>query len=296
MIFAKGKQWFQDWFSQQWIIIWGKKINPPQYSWLMGPFANIGPIADDWINQLAKDEGLKIERDSKSRGLIQSIKDLNLTDHELTKLSDNVIDFYQNTSNYKLGFSVNWNPFFRVFGILVNILFSRRIHQLNVPTKKLKGSEEVNSEIITLINPRTNQVKYTVWFRTLKSNNQVIFSGVYSICTLPDGRNCIKAVFPLPNGNATVIMSPSVGKKGELILDSKGSKFGDPGFYFVMIDSKGNYWSRNHRSFTDKLIVSSNSKSLHAEHTQSLWNKRVLQFKYDIRDKVKTTYNTVYSK
>ena len=235
MIFAKRRQWFQDWFSQQWIIIWGKRIDPKKSSWLMGPFANVGPIADKWIYQLAKDEGLKIERNNKSRGLITSINDLNLTSHELSELSDKVIDFYEHTSNYKLGFAVNWNPFFRVFGILVNTLFSRRIHQLNVPTKNITDSEEVKSEIITLKDAQTDQVKYTVWFRTLKSNNQVVFSGVYSICTLTNGKSCIKAVFPLPNGNATVIMSPSTGLNGELILDSKGSEFGDPGFYFVFV-------------------------------------------------------------
>lgn len=287
MTFAKGKQLFQDWFTQQWVIIWGKQIDPEQHNWLMGPFANIGPIADEWINQIAKDEGLHIERDNKNKGLIPNIHSLNLNNNELDKLSKKVINFYENTSNYQLGFSVNWNPLFKVFGLLVNHLFSKRIHQLNIPTKTLNKGEKVKSEIITLTDKKTNNVKYTVWFRTLKSNNQVIFSGVYSVCTLPNGKNCIKAVFPLPNGNATVIMSPSVGQNSELILDSKGSKFGDPGFYFVMIDSKGNYWSRNHRSFRDQLIVSSDSKGLNAIHTQTLWNQKVLQFTYSIIERTK---------
>ena len=208
---------------------------------------------------------------------------LNLPIKDIDKLSDKVIDFYESTSEYKLGFSVKWNPIFRFLGRLVNTLFSKRIHQLNIPIKNTKSSQEVNSEIITLTDYTSNKVIYTFWVRTLKSNNQIIFSGIYSICTLEDGKKAVKASFPLPKGNATVIMTPSVGENGELILSSFGNKFGDPGFYFVLTDTKGNYWSRNHRSFKDKLVVSSNKKGLFAEHTQSLWNKTVLRFNYEIK-------------
>jgi len=285
MSLAYPMQKFQDWFTQQWVIIWGRKINPIDESWLFGPFGNIGSIADDFIVQLAKDEGLVIKRDLTSQGLIPSIEMLNLSDTELNRLSKRVIDFYESTSNYKLGFAVKWNSFFRIFGVLVNTLFSKRIDQLFIPTKNIKESKEVNSEIITLSDPKSNEVKYTVWFRTFKPNGQVIFSGVYSICTLPTGKQCVKTVFPLPKGNVTVIMSPSVGTNGELILDSSGKKFGDAGFYFVLNDSKGNYWSLNHRSFRDKLIISSNDTSVFAEHTQTLWNQRILQFNYEIKPK-----------
>jgi hypothetical protein len=66
------------------------------------------------------------------------------------------------------------------------------------------------------------------------NKGKVIFLGIYSLCTLPSGKPCVKAVFPLPKGNATVIMSPTVGQNGELILDSTGKKFADPGFYFLL--------------------------------------------------------------
>lgn len=279
-------QKFQDWFTQQWVILWGKKIIPEDVPWLMGPFGEIGSIADNFIEQLAKSEGLIVKRDSKSQGLIPSIEMLNLSEAELNALSKNVINFYQNTSNYKFGFTVKWNPFFKIFGILVNKVFSQRIKQLNIPTRNIKESEEVNSEIITLSDPVTNEVKHTIWFRTFESNGQVIFSGAYSICTMPSEKKCIKAVFPLPKGNATIIMAPSVGSNGELILNSNGKKFGDPGFYFLLNDCKGRFWSRKHRSFRDKLIVSSDKETVKVEHTQTLWHKRVVRFNYQIELKL----------
>ncbi|WP_221936601.1 hypothetical protein [Litoribacter populi] len=95
----------------------------------------------------------------------------------------------------------------------------------------------------------------------------------------------MKAIFPLPNGNATVIMAASVGSKGELRLDSSGEKFGDPGFYFLLKDSKGGFWSQYISSFRDKLIVSCPEGKIRAEQTLTLWNWPVLRFYYEIHRK-----------
>ena len=237
---AYPMQKFQDWFTQQWAIFWGVKIDPKDFPWLMGPFGSLSGIGDGFINELAEKENLTVERDTKSLGLIPSINLLNLSETELSHLSLNVIDFYENTGQYNLEFTIKWNPVFRVFGILVNKLFSSRINQLYIPTQNIKSSEPVKSEIITLLDPKTKKVKYTIWLRTIKSSGQIIFSGVYETCTLPSGKTCVKAIFPLPKGNATVIMSPRVGTKGELILESSGKKFGDAGFYFLSLVSGKN--------------------------------------------------------
>lgn len=276
-------QKFQDWITQQWVISRGKKITPEDVPWLIGPFGNIGGIGEDFIKQLAEKEKLVIERNVKSQGLIPSIDVLNLSDTELSDLSQKVIAFYENTADHNLSFTIKWNPVFKFFGILVNRLFSNRIRQLNIPTGNIKNSLSITSEIITLSDPVLNEVKYTIWFRTIQSTGQVIYSGVYGVCKLPSGKMCIKAVFPLPKGNATVIMLPSVGENGELFLDSSGKKFGDAGFYFLLNDSKGNYWSKYVSSFRDRLTVGTENEHMMAEQVLTLWNKRVLQLNYKIK-------------
>ncbi len=278
-------QKFQDWFTQQWAILWGRKIDPEDFTWLIGPFGNLTGIGDDFINQLAEKENLVIERDKKSQGLIPSVRMLNLSDSELSVLSQEVIGFYEHTADYNLYFRVQWNPFFRLFGILVNNLFSNRINQLNIPTRNVKNTETIKSEIITLSDPESREVKYTIWLRKFTSTNQVLYSGIYGVCNLPSGKTCIKAVFPLPKGNATVIMTPRTGKNGELILDSSGKKFGDAGFYFVLHDSKGNYWSQYIRSFRDQLAIGLENDHLSAEQTLTLWHQKVLRFSYKIAGK-----------
>ncbi len=283
---AYPMQKFQDWFTQQWVILRGRKIDPKDFPWLMGAFGNLDVIGKDFINQFAENENLIIEKGTKAKGLIPSMDKLNLSENELSGLSKKVIDFYENTANYDLDFTVKWNPVFKVFGMLINKLFSNRINQLNIPTKNIKNAESINSEIIHLLDSESNQVKYTFWFRTIRPSGQVIYSGVYGICTLPSGKSCVKAVFPLPNGNATVIMSPSVGTNGELVLESSGKKFGDAGFYFLLEDSKGNYWSQYISSFRDQLIIREENNHLSAGQTLTLWHQKVLKFNYKINERV----------
>lgn len=282
MRFAYPMQKFQDWMTQQWVILRGRKIKPEDFPWLMGPFGNLDAIGEDFIHKFAEKENLIIQKDSKSKGIIPSMQKLRLSEAEFSNLSKSVIGFYEKTDNHNLQFSVQWNPFFKFFGILINKLFSNRINQLNIPTKNIDDSESLKSEIINLVDTRTNEIKYTFWFRSIKSSGQVIYSGVYGISTLPSGKTCVKAVFPLPNGNATVLMIPSIGENGELILDSSGKKFGDAGFYFLLKDSKGDYWSQFISSFRDRLIIGSQNDIISAEQTLTLWHLKVLAFKYTI--------------
>ncbi len=285
MNFAQPFQKFQDWITQQWVIISGKQIAPEDASWLMGPFGKLGFIADDFVKKLAEDENLIIERNSTSHGLVSSFEELELSEESYALLSEDVKDFYEKTGQYNLNLRVTWNPLFRILGKLVNTLFSRRIKQLNVPTDSLENSNEITSEIITLRESNSQEVKYVIWYRTFGSSGKVLYSGIYSTCTLPSRKTCVKAVFPLPNGNATVIMSPTVEEDGEFILNSSGRRFGDPGFYFLLVDSKDQYWSRYIRSFRDKLTINSRGGKILAKQTLSLWHLRVLTFHYNIQIK-----------
>lgn len=283
MAFAYPMQQLQDWMTQQWVILRGQKIDPEAYSWLMGPFGNLDAIGEEYIRQFATNEGLVMEKGSASKGLIPEMNQLNLTDTDFMRLSKAVIHFYEKTAEYNLDFAVHWNPLFKIFGILLNKLFSNRINQLNVPTRNLKDSELLNSELITLSDPVSGATKYTFWYRSIQSTGKVVYSGVYGTCILPSGKTCIKAVFPLPNGNATVLMTPSVDKDGGLILDSSGERFGDAGFYFLLKDAKGYYWSQFIRSFRDRLVVKPAQDHISAEQTLTLWHKKVLRFNYTIK-------------
>tara|TARA_R110000744_G_scaffold6271_3_gene22087 strand:+ start:103 stop:972 length:870 start_codon:yes stop_codon:yes gene_type:complete len=279
------KQNLQDLITQQWVILFGKKIIENQNKWLLGPFGSTKGIGVKFIKQLAKNEQLIVDEKENDKGILSSINQLNLSSEEQNKLSKSVIDFYENTSNYDFDLKVKWNPFFKGFGVLLRLLFSNRIEQLNVPIENIEDSESLKSDIIHLLDATTKEVKRTIWLRSFKATGEVVYSGVYETCVIPSGQTCIKAIFPLPNGSATVILCPSVGENGELILTSSGKKIGDSGFYFLLNDSKGNLWTKFIKSFKDELVVSSKNENIIAIQTLTLWNLRVLQFTYHINKK-----------
>lgn len=289
--FASIKQNFQDWITQQWVILSGNKINSKEYEWLLGPFGNINGIGEKFINQLAENENLELLKSEQSKGLIKSIDQLYLPPNELNKLSKNVIDFYENTSDYKFDLKTKWNPLFKIFGYLLKILFSNRIEQLNIPINN-KNATKMNSNIVQLIDKKTKTLKRTIWLRTFKESKQVVYSGVYETCEIPNGMICIKAIFPLPNGNATVILQPSVGDNGELTLKSAGRKIGDCGFYFILKDKNGNLWTKYIKSFKDNLTVSFDKGEIKANQILTFFGFKVLNFEYRITKPHKTLYKT----
>src|SRR5690606_11906777 len=242
------------------------------------------------LNQLAENENLEICKSELSKGLIKSINQLDLSSTELNKLSKNVIDFYENTSSYEFDLKTKWNPFFKIFGHLLKILFSNRIEQLNIPMDNNKNAKGMNSNIVQLIDKKTKKLKRTIWLRTFKETKQVVYSGVYETCAIPNGMTCIKAMFPLPNGNATVILQPSIGDNGELILKSAGRRIGDSGFYFLLKDKNGNLWTKYVKSFKDNLTVSFDKGKIKANQLLTFYGFKVLNFEYEIK---KTTYNNV---
>ncbi|GAB2667117.1 hypothetical protein GCM10027036_20870 [Flavihumibacter cheonanensis] len=283
MGFAKPMQNIQDWITQQWVITTGKKIDPTAYSWIIGPFGENNVSGNKFITELAAKEKLTIIQSDRNTGLLPSINKLKLSENELAKLSQQIIDFYEKTSNYDFEFTVKWNSMFKVFGILISSLFSSRLGQLNLPTNNSIAFQKLRSEIITLVESESNETKYTCWLRYIQSSDQPIYSGIYGVSTLPSGKRCIKAIFPLPNGNATVLMTPRVSNNGELILESSGNRFGEAGLYFLLKDAKGKYWTKYIKSFHDCLHVKAVNNILLAEQVLTLWGKEVLRFNYKIQ-------------
>lgn len=282
MTLASFKQNFQDWITQQWVISTGKKINDKTHHWLLGPFGKVYGIGEKFITQLAIEEDLTPSTSIVNKGLLSTIHELNLSQNEIDQLSKKVIDFYENTSNYTLDLKAKWNPFFLLFGYALKFLFSNRIKQLNIPLKN-KNASEIDSKIIQLIDKKNKQIKRTIWLRKFKDTNQIVYSGVYETCVIPNGKHCIKAVFPLPNGNATVILEPSVGPQGELVLTSSGNTIGDSGFYFLLKDSRQNLWTKYIKSFKDQLIVSECQEQLKADQIMTIYGFKVVQFSYQIK-------------
>ena len=96
----------------------------------------------------------------------------------------------------------------------------------------------------------------------------------------------MKVIFPLPNGNASVIMRKEVLPNGSLKLSSDGRKFGDNGFYFTLTNHKGKYWARFVRSMHEWITVYVDEEnSLRADHHLYFWGLPFLKLHYKMTEK-----------
>lgn len=289
MAFAYPSQRLQDWLSQQWVIALGRSIEPQAVPWLAAPYGMVDTIGDSYLERLAASEGLIIERAARRRrddgegdaaGLF-TIDQLGLDAGARARLHPEIAAFYERTTAFELEMWVLWSPWFWAGGDLLRRLYSRRLQQLNLPMNARETSRGLRSEIIRLRAAPSGEVRHTIWYRVLKSTGEALYSGLYGIVDLPGGERCLKIVFPLPRGNATEIFRIAVGPTSDFLLDTGGHRYGDPGFYFQLIDGRGRHHAQHIPSFRDRLRVYVDEDGiLRADQVFTLWGRTVVELRY----------------
>jgi len=285
----------QDKITQIWVKATGRKINPNDFEWLIGPIGNTDIIKDKFIFELAEKENLNIQKNLPNFGLLERMDEIGISDQDENRLNQKVADFYENTSNYDFEVWSEWKGIFKPFGKLLYLVFSKRLQQLNLPLNSMVTAKGLKSEIIKLKDKKKNETKWTIWYRIIKSTNDVIYSGIYTTCKNPNYQKpLLKVIFPLPNGNASVVMTKKVEKDGSLLLSSDGKKFGDNGFYFTLTNEKGEYWARFVKSMHEWIRVYEDDENvLRADHNLNFYGIRFLSLHY--RMNKKTVANTVHN-
>jgi hypothetical protein len=270
-----------DWITQRWVQVSGRRIDLLSNEWLRGPVGDLEVIGCDYFRRLASRNGLEVDDHTGSRGLLARVSDLRGRTCDPGILRPEVVAFYERTSDYDFDVWSEWSPLFRPFGGLLAMIFSRRLEQLNVPLSPLDSSRGFHSTVLKL-KDSNGTVLHTAWVRTLLSTGKTLYAGDYSTCSIPlDGCSCVKVCFPLPNGNATVVMRPYSSEDGSLTLQSAGSKFGDAGFYFFVASSDHQGWARYVRSLKEDIRVYVDAHGVvRADHTLSLWGLRFLRLHY----------------
>ncbi len=241
-----------DWTTQLWVKSTGKRVSLDDHPWLHGPIGKPTGIGSDFFHELANEQNLTVER---GRGLFEDFNQLKSERCSPVQVDSVVKDFYENTECYELEAWSEWCGWFKPFGWALARLFSRRLQQLNVPLSSLDTSQGMTSSVLNLVDPVTGKVRYTAWVRQLRKSKNTLYAGTYSLCTLPGVSGaCVKVVFPLPNGNATVVMYPESSPDGSFCITSSGLHFGEPGFYFTVSTDKG-LWARYVRAMRESIKV-----------------------------------------
>lgn len=135
-------------------------------------------------------------------------------------------------------------------------------------------------------------------FRAMaKESGRPVFVGQYGTATIPghEGR-CVKVVFPLPNGNATILLRPEVDEGGGLSLISDGRRFGDVGFYFTVVAGPQHdphaqpreLWVRYVRTMKESLALRAADDGVTAVHRFRVFGLPFLELRYAIARKPRT--------
>jgi len=224
-------------FLEEGINIWvrttGKRLRDGEEPWLAAPIGERGPIGTKIYERIAEAEGLQM-RVPADAGLIPDFGVLRGPSFDPDAVRSEIRHFYEHAAQYHLDVWTEVSLIGRFFLWLLVEFISRRMDQLNFPISSLEVAKGMSSQIVQLVEPASDSVKYTGWLRRLKSSGHVIYAGLYSTVHVPGEENpCVKVTFPC-RGTANVYLSPVNHADGSFGLDSSGSAFGRSGFYRIV--------------------------------------------------------------
>lgn len=230
-----------------WVILFGKRCDPRSLPWIAGPVGGpsleMGPLA---YRDIAANQGWTVDEQQSDTGLVEDFASLASPSFDPTRVHPEIHRFYERTSEYDLE-AWNHSPFpgRLLLWLLVNTV-SRAMQQLEFPVTGLDLARGLVSQVLPLRDAQGRRV-CTAWIRRRRAapgaRDRVVYTGFYGDGVAPlHALPCVRVVFPLPRGNATVLLAPSVDPRGGdpsrggagLILSSAGRGFGDVGFYRVV--------------------------------------------------------------
>ncbi|MES1187081.1 MAG: hypothetical protein ABUL60_24915, partial [Myxococcales bacterium] len=264
------------------IRCFGRTLSEDEAPWLWGPFGG-EYIGDRPYEECAEREGLELTRQASAGGLIPDFAVLDGDGFAAAQVRREVRDFYERTAEFRMDVWAE-SAFPASIGLwLLVTTISRKVNQLNFPLRALETARGMDSEIV-LLNTPDGKPRYAGWYRRLRESGRVIYTGFYSTTRVPRrSRACVKVAFPMPEGNATVLLAPSVDADGSFRLSSEGSDFGDAGFYRLQRgrDGKVRVW-RIHSLKEYFRVYVDEVGTLRCDHAVRFLGLPVLQLHYRI--------------
>jgi hypothetical protein len=265
-----------------WARLTGRVIDLRDEPWLRGPSGEVDRVGEEYFASLARETGWEVRVNAPGAGLTPCFDDLRSETFDSTQAHPQIRDFYEHTGDYRLDLWSYWCRYSQPSGWLINALFSRRLQQLNLPISPMDPSRGIISDIVQLLDRQAGAVQATGWLRRFNLSGEVIYVGFYSIAQPRHAPGpCVKVVFPLPNGSASVFLKPVLHEDGSLELLSSGRRFGDPGFYFTVRRSEDTVWAKYVPAMKESIhVYVDNRDDLRADHVFRLWGMPFLKLHY----------------
>jgi len=252
---------------------------------MSGPSGSVERIGADFFERWGRSQGLTVRAPRPDDGLFDSLEALRGPSFDPSSVHPLIAAFYTRTAGFDLRIESRWSGPFRAVGWLVSRLFARRLAQLNMPLSDRELSGGVESRLVKLCDAR-GEVCHVGWVRTTKERGLPVFVGRYGTARLPNHPDpCIQVTFPLPNGNAIVLLRPRVEPDGGLTLVSDGKRLGDPGFYFTVQARPGSAWVRYVRTMKEQLTLWVEGRTVRGRHRFRVFGLPFMEFTYTITGK-----------
>jgi hypothetical protein len=274
-----------DWVTQRWVQITGRRVLLADAPWLAGPSGSVRGIGADFFARWGEGNGMRVLAPGREDGLVPALAALEGPGFDPRAVHPKIDDFYSHTAAFDLRIESRWSGPFRAVGWLIARMFARRLAQLNMPlsNRELRGGFE--SRIVRL-GDDAGKVRHTAWVRTAVETGRPAFVGEYATVTIPGHAGpCIKVVFPLPNGNAMIMLRPRADPNAGFSLVSDGRRFGDPGFYFTVLADAGEVWVRYVRTMKEQLSLQVEGDAITASHRFAVFGLPFLELRYAINRK-----------
>ncbi len=263
--------------TQAWVRATGREVLLDAHPWLLGPTGDSRSIGDGWLAREAARLGGELR---EGGGLLGSFALLAAEGFCPERLSAEIIDFYEQTTAWRLDVWSQWAPLALPVGWLLSALFSRRLRQFALPLRSLDTAQGMDSRVVTVRGAAGEQLG-AAWQRTLRATGQVVYSGWYGVAQLPGAESpSIRVVFPLPNGSVTIFLQPSVGDGGSLILTSPIGAFGDNGAYLIVREASNRAAVRRIPLAERFCVYVDDEGTLRTDHALDLWNLSALRLHY----------------
>jgi hypothetical protein len=267
-----------------WVRLTGQPVDLREEPWLRGAVGEADGIGAEYFSRLARKSDQIVRGNAAGSGLTPDFDDLRAGSFDPARVDPRVREFYEHTADYRLDLWSYWCRCVRPFGWLMNALYSRRLQQLNLPISPLEPSRGITSEIIQLCDRQSGEVRTTGWLRKFNVTSDVIYAGIYSTAQPPNAAGpCVKVVFPLPHGSASVFLKPVVKEDGSLVLLSSGRRFGDPGFYLTLRRDDDRVWVKYITAMKESIhVYVDNRGDLRTDHVFRLYGCWFLKLHYSI--------------
>ncbi|MEK5068935.1 YndJ family protein [Sporosarcina sp. FSL K6-1508] len=189
-------------------------------------------------------------------------------------LSPRIIDFYENTINYRLFATIKWRSWFKPFAFVYELM-SRKTQQIHLP---LHGRQvEMTGDVIALQDTADGRDKVRAWIR--KIGPETAFVALYSQHEKA-GRMYMNIDLPLPFSTMTGILElHQVGDDLQLTSKKKSSYDSDAGIYLSFLSNQAFKLPIDE----DFSVSDGKDGSLSACHTMRLFSIPFLTIRYLIR-------------